>query len=168
MNPAVAELLADLTQRGIELVPHGDRLKYRPRSALTPDLLERLKTHKGALLQILRPAEGSEWPNPTQPSQPQDPMHEADAEPLALGPDGWPAGSIEPPPPCPACGGLESWWNSFGERRCLHCAPPLAAIRLLDQTEQIRRRHGLPSPAGAAEMLAHFRQKTGYLTRRIA
>jgi len=49
----VTELLADVTRRGIELVADGDRLRYRPRSAVTADLAERLKTHKAELLAIL-------------------------------------------------------------------------------------------------------------------
>jgi len=40
---SAADLLTDLAKRGIELVARGDRLRYRPRSALTPDLAERLR-----------------------------------------------------------------------------------------------------------------------------
>lgn len=50
----VAELLADLDRLGIRLDADGDRLRYHPRSAATPDLLDRLRTHKAALLAILR------------------------------------------------------------------------------------------------------------------
>jgi len=32
---AAAELLAELARRKIELKPHGDRLRYRPRAAVT-------------------------------------------------------------------------------------------------------------------------------------
>lgn len=53
MRAAAADLLAELRQRGIELVARGDRLRYRPRAAVTPDLAERLRAHKGALLTIL-------------------------------------------------------------------------------------------------------------------
>lgn len=51
-----AELLLDLGRLGIRLEAHGDRLRYSPRSALTPDLLDRLKSHKAELLALLRPA----------------------------------------------------------------------------------------------------------------
>ena len=44
-----ADLLANLARLGVEVVAYGDRLRYRPRSAVTPDLVERLKTHKAAL-----------------------------------------------------------------------------------------------------------------------
>jgi len=52
------ELLADVTRRGIELVAHGDRLWCHPRSAVTPDLLAGLRTHKPALLALLRDVGG--------------------------------------------------------------------------------------------------------------
>ena len=65
MGTAAADLLIDLTRRGIELVPCGDWLRYRPRSAMTPDLAERLRAHKAELLAILGHAGGRgecDWP----------------------------------------------------------------------------------------------------------
>jgi len=53
MSPA--ELLMDLGRLGIRLEADGERLRYHPRSALTPDLMVRLKAHKPALLAMLRP-----------------------------------------------------------------------------------------------------------------
>lgn len=47
--------MADLAGRGIRLEAHGDRLRYHPRSAITPDLVDRLRDHKAELLAILRP-----------------------------------------------------------------------------------------------------------------
>ena len=52
---SAAELLLDLGRLGIRLEAHGERLRYFPRSALTPDLLGRLKAHKAELLALLRP-----------------------------------------------------------------------------------------------------------------
>ncbi len=46
----VAQLLADLNARGIKLAPHGDRLRFSPRGAMTPELAERLRTHKVEVL----------------------------------------------------------------------------------------------------------------------
>ncbi len=46
-------LLAELRNRGVELVMDGDRLQYRPRSGVTPDLLDRLRANKSALLKLL-------------------------------------------------------------------------------------------------------------------
>jgi hypothetical protein len=51
-----AELLTDLGRLGIRLEADGERLLYYPRSALTPDLLARLKAHKADVLALLRPA----------------------------------------------------------------------------------------------------------------
>jgi hypothetical protein len=53
---SAAELLLDLGQLGIRLEADGDRLRYHPRSAVTLDLLDRLKAHKADLLAMLRPA----------------------------------------------------------------------------------------------------------------
>ena len=50
---SAAELLMDLGRLGIRLETKGKRLRYHPRSALTPDLLERLKAHKVELLTLL-------------------------------------------------------------------------------------------------------------------
>ncbi len=52
--PSVALLLAELTRLGIQLQVHGDRLRYRPRDALTAELAERVKAHKPNLMAILR------------------------------------------------------------------------------------------------------------------
>ena len=46
--------MAHLTQLGIRLEAHGDRLRYSPRSAVTPDLADHMKAHKGELLAMLR------------------------------------------------------------------------------------------------------------------
>lgn len=50
-----AELLDDLTRLGIRFEADGERLRYYPRSALTPDLLDRLKASKADLLALLKP-----------------------------------------------------------------------------------------------------------------
>ena len=55
MNPDHAgTLLIALTRQGTELQAHGDRLRYRPRSAMTPELAERVKAHRSGLLAMLR------------------------------------------------------------------------------------------------------------------
>lgn len=53
----VAVLLVELARRGIEIRAAGDRLRYRPRSAMTPDLADRLTTHRADLLAILAAAD---------------------------------------------------------------------------------------------------------------
>lgn len=49
-----SDLLLDLGRLGIRLEADGKRLRYFPRSAVTPDLLARLKAHKPELLELLR------------------------------------------------------------------------------------------------------------------
>ena len=51
---SAGELITDLDRLGIRIEAHGDRLRYSPRSAVTPDLTRRMKAHKGELLAILR------------------------------------------------------------------------------------------------------------------
>ena len=52
---SVPALMADLARLGVRLEAHGDRLRYSPRSAVTPELAARMKSHKAELLAILRP-----------------------------------------------------------------------------------------------------------------
>lgn len=61
-DASAAALLAELTGRGIELKARGERLRYRPRSALTPELAERVKAHKPALLALLQQDRPPETP----------------------------------------------------------------------------------------------------------
>ena len=49
----VSEILAELGRRGVSLFPNGDRLLFRPKSALTPELLEVLKERKPEILAAL-------------------------------------------------------------------------------------------------------------------
>jgi len=46
-------LLAELSEAGIELVSRGKRLACRPKSAVTQELVERIRAHKQELLEIL-------------------------------------------------------------------------------------------------------------------
>ena len=55
MNPDPAgTLLIELTRQGIELQAHGDKLRFRPRSSMAPELVKRVKSHKSELLAMLR------------------------------------------------------------------------------------------------------------------
>lgn len=51
MNPL--ELLADLEAKGFEVDADGERLFIRPRENVTADLVEQIKIHKPALLDLL-------------------------------------------------------------------------------------------------------------------
>jgi hypothetical protein len=53
MTSRVADLLAELSRRGITLRPAGPHLGVSPRSALTPDLLARIREHKAEILTTL-------------------------------------------------------------------------------------------------------------------
>ena len=87
MSPA--ELLGELTRQGIELRADGNRLRYRPRAAVSPELAETLRTHKGELLTLLRgdgqrrapaaaspPGGGTGPPEPLAGNTPPDVPHE--------------------------------------------------------------------------------------------
>jgi hypothetical protein len=62
LSPAEV-LLAELSARGIELQARGDRLRFGPREAATPDLVQQLKIHKAELLALLSqpPAAPPPW-----------------------------------------------------------------------------------------------------------
>lgn len=64
----VAELLAELTRRGVTLEPRGDSLAFHPRAKVTGELRERLQQHKGQILGLLRSEVGSPTLNVTQPA----------------------------------------------------------------------------------------------------
>ena len=95
------DLLAELNQRGITIEAHGDRLRYSPRSAVTPDLAQRMKAHKAALLAILAgetwqpEASISDWHDANEANW--QAISDADRDYL-LGPRDW-------PDPCLWCGG---------------------------------------------------------------
>ncbi len=46
-------LLAELRRRGVELVAAGDRLRFRPATAMPLELIEVLRGHKAALLALV-------------------------------------------------------------------------------------------------------------------
>lgn len=46
--------LEALSSMGVEIEASGDHLRFRPQSAMTPDLLEAVKSSKAELLEILR------------------------------------------------------------------------------------------------------------------
>jgi len=69
MTATAAELLRELQSRGVELAAAGDRLRFRPASAVPPDLRAVLAEHKRELLAALTPSPATEAePVPTRPS----------------------------------------------------------------------------------------------------
>ena len=140
MNTATIEKLTDLLSHldclGVTVVPDGDTLRYRPRSAMTPDLAALLKKYRAELLTALRP--------------PMAPVEAVEAVLLES--------SIEPPNPCPDCDGLLFWWNLDNDQRCMICDPPTTSIKALETVERIRRWHSIPSPAGVPEMISDLKR----------
>ena len=114
MTPVAARLLNELTQMGVELVPNGDRLRYRPKAMIGPEMAERLRIHKVALLALLRSTAGSSDP--------------------------WDVDSIDPLHPCSVCGSLELWETLWGRWRCLRCDPPNIAREAAIRAARLRRR----------------------------
>ncbi|MAT68931.1 MAG: hypothetical protein CMJ58_05350 [Planctomycetaceae bacterium] len=81
------DLLAELDRRGIAIQAHGDRLRYAPRSAVTPELAARMRQHKRALLAILGDANEANW------------------HAVSLADYDYLTGPRRHPRPCPWCGG---------------------------------------------------------------
>ena len=150
---SAARLLTDLARLGIHLEVQGDDLRYRPQSAVTLDLVDRMKASKDELIAILRPeaaSTGAEVPDAVagwqaaldllegDPEIPPDVMvglRAADVRWADDEPEGDGAGDdlevIDVPEPCAACGGIMFWWNPLGEPRCIDCHPTEAAQRLI-------------------------------------
>lgn len=58
----LAALLDDLTQRGVDLTPLGERLRYRgPADVLTPEVLAELRAHKPVVLAALNARIAQRW-----------------------------------------------------------------------------------------------------------
>lgn len=57
-----AALVAELRARGVELVPAGDHLRFRPASKVPPELLACLRERKAEVLGLLT-APGSDGPS---------------------------------------------------------------------------------------------------------
>jgi hypothetical protein len=100
------ELFAELTRLGIRLEAHGDRLRYSPRSAVTPDLAKRMNDHKGELLALAlsmpigADIDLSTASTSTQPPKTSDLEGCVDVDavdtPEVYSDDGWPPGCIDP------------------------------------------------------------------------
>jgi len=69
-----AELLMDLARLRIRLEARVGKLRYHPRSAVTPDLIRRLKTHKGELLALLQPTPDTNTAVPAAENTPLNPV----------------------------------------------------------------------------------------------
>ena len=144
--------MTDLARLGIHIESHGDRLRYSPRSAVTPELADRMKAHRAELLAILSPnAERSaiQWcenaPRHEVQAALETAMTEWDVIVESDGPveitdaieefDDWTGGTANPDdvPTCGTCGRQEAWQTLLGNWRCLRCDPPTMARRLRER-----------------------------------
>lgn len=48
-----SDIIQELSRRGVQLEASGDRLRFRPAGVIPPDLLERIKQHKVAIIEAL-------------------------------------------------------------------------------------------------------------------
>ena len=139
-----ARLMTDLARLGIRIESRGDRLRYAPRSAATPDLVHRIKSHKGQLLAILRrDPETTEVDSHDAATVSQSTLEQLGGNPPTCdtgtehdlgpsGPDGWLVNCIDPDEltPCPQCDTLEPWQSLAGNWHCQNCNPPDKARQL--------------------------------------
>ena len=168
--------IKDLAQLGIQLKADGDRLRYAPRSAVTPALAEQIKAHKGELLEILRnPRTCPEMtPRETATASPAvseqlgghapncNAATEHDLGPS--GPDGWPVNCVDPDEltPCRECNTLELWQSLAGNWHCHNCNPPDKARQLRELAQRLKTASQIdPSSTQRiphdSEHLQHFR-----------
>ena len=105
-----------LSRLGIRLEAHGDRLRYCPKSCVTPALAARMKAHKHDLLAHLR-GESVE----AEPGSPAAP--DIDVEAIHR----WLDNQVVPQNPqwCPRYGHLRGWRSIYGPHLiCAICSPP--------------------------------------------
>jgi hypothetical protein len=137
------EILARCSAAGIRLQPASDGLEIdAPSGALTAELVAELRANKAALLAMLRPTTA------TPAAEVPGLDHDAQPDALDFGPDGWPAGAIEPQD-CPSCPALLTWQDAAGRWRCETCdADALArSMQLADAAARARQRHRARGPS---------------------
>jgi hypothetical protein len=66
-------VLAEIKGRGVTVVRVGDKLRYRPASALTPELLTAFRKHKEAILELLAKREARGNPDAREDGEDGDP-----------------------------------------------------------------------------------------------
>jgi len=119
-SPAI-DLLGELRERGVELQVQGDRLRFRPASALPPELLQRVARLKPELIALLAP--------PRAPEQKVEDLsvEEADRREPTPEPARTPEagdGPLPVPNRCPRCGEVDFQRpREGGTWRCARCAP---------------------------------------------
>ncbi len=125
MGPS--EVLAELTRRGVEVAVYGDRLRFRPQGAVTPDLRAALIEHKTELIRLLGPHdEEVAWR--IEAMRPQVPRGGSIPVLLAR-----PEAKTAPRGTCVSCG------DPLAPDRTVRCAPCVAAVeRVLNEVREGR------------------------------
>ena len=138
---SATQLMTDLARLGIHIEAHGDRLRYSPRSAVTPDLADRMKAHKGDLLAILRCRNGPTTQPIAKVGRAWIKLRRSDGgmDWVRSGTDVDHLEVIDLPDPCPQCGMLEMWQTLPGDWRCQRCDSPTTAWRLLERAERFKQ-----------------------------
>ena len=141
LEAPVTEILDELARLGIRLATNGCGLRFAPRSVVTPELAGRLKTHKAALMAILKQGPGTSVTKSSFDTRDCG----AVVEPIRL--DGWPVDCIDLAQfsPCPHCGKLEFWQNVLGDWRCERCNPPTRGLAFIEHAERIRPHTNYPA-----------------------
>ncbi|MDG1510504.1 MAG: hypothetical protein P8R31_02345 [Mariniblastus sp.] len=161
------QLLADLAGLRIRIEAHGERLRYSPQSVVTPELTERMKAHKTAILAILRQApdtlqfgtleatavrqaatrqlEGDKlFPTELSKLPSSANVRWVDNSIISNALDCIPLKDLRA---CPKCETFEMWQsvagdpfgNTPGRWRCTKCDPPADTKELAEDAERFRR-----------------------------
>ena len=124
MQPA--ELLAELSRRGVAIAVAGDRLRFRPQDAVTPDLRTALIEHKADLIRLLGRDDEVAWR--IEAMRPQVPRRGTIPSLLAR-----PEAKHAPRGMCVTCG------DPLPPDRPTRCAPCVRAVeRLLNEIREGR------------------------------
>ena len=122
----VHELLTELERRGVQLAVDGDRLRFRPQGAVTPDLRAALIEHKADVIRLLGPHDDVAWR--VEAMRPQLPRSGSIPVLLAR-----PDARTAPRGTCVSCG------DPLTPDRSIRCAPCVAAVeRVLNEVREGR------------------------------
>jgi hypothetical protein len=153
------QILTDLAQLGIRIEAHGNRLRYSPRSAVTPDLVKQMRANKAELLTALTPSAAAAdllcpWCKGSDLADADAGLRCAACDQIAWVPhvegglvrmDHIGNEEIDLPDPCEECGSLDLWRSVAadplgvlpGKWQCLRCDPPETARRLRGLAERL-------------------------------
>ena len=177
------QILADLAHLGIRIEARGDRLRYWPRSAMTPDLVEQMKAHKTELLAALRPENAAiallcPWCKGPDLADAETGLRCVACDRIAWVPhvegglvrvDHIGDEEIDLPDPCEECDSLDLWQSVAadplgvlpGRWRCQRCDPPETSRRMRGLATRSRaRKTGDQQPLSGVDNLAATARKT--------